>query len=266
MTQVLRNGWFRKKYMVLTQMKSNAVHKEESKNILRGIYIWSNIVILSIFFSSIIIILFPVVYLFDRERHSLHRLATLWALSISKFNPWWEFNVTGRENLANKGKVVIYVANHQSQADILALFILSTRFRWLSKASLFKIPIFGWGMSAVGYVPVDRSSKSSSERSIKLSARHLKKGTSMIFFPEGTRSKTGELGDFKAGAFRLAKSLNIPIVPITVDGCADMLPKGSIWPRVTKVTITVHPEIDSTNLTASELMQLAKDAISSKLR
>jgi 1-acyl-sn-glycerol-3-phosphate acyltransferase len=252
--------------MVLSQKKLHTIHKQEPKNILRGIYTWLNIIVLSILYSSTIIILFPIVYLFDKERHSLHKLASLWALSISKFNPWWKFNIRGRENLAAKGEVVIYVANHQSQADILALFTLSTRFRWLSKASLFKIPIFGWGMSAVGYVPVDRSSKSSSEKSIKLSARHLKKGTPMIFFPEGTRSKTGALGEFKAGAFRLAKSLNIPIVPITVDGCADMLPKGSIWPRMTKVTITVHPKINSTNLTASELMLQAKEAISSKLR
>ena len=252
--------------MVLTQKKPKEAQKQESKNILRGIYTWANIIFLSIFFSSIIVLLFPIVYLFDKERHSLHKLATYWALSISKFNPWWEFKVRGRENLATKDEVVIYVANHQSQADILALFILSTRFRWLSKASLFKIPIFGWGMSAVGYVPVDRSSKSSSEKSIKLSARHLKRGTPMLFFPEGTRSKTGAIGEFKTGAFRLAKSLNIAIVPITVDGCSDMLPKGSIWPRVTKVTITVHPKINSTNLTASELMLQAKEAISSKLR
>jgi 1-acyl-sn-glycerol-3-phosphate acyltransferase len=121
-------------------------------------------------------------------------------------------------------------------------------------------------MTAVGYVPVDRNSKSSSEKSIKLSIRHLKKGTPMIFFPEGTRSKTGELGEFKMGAFRLAKSLNISIVPITVDGCADMLPKGSIWPKFNKVTITVHPKIESNNLTASELMLHAKEAISSKLK
>lgn len=252
--------------MPLSQKKPNKIHKQEPKNVLRGIYTWSNIIFLSILFSSIIIILFPIIYLFDKERHCLHRLASLWAISISKFNPWWEFRVRGRENLATKGEVVIYVANHQSQADILALFIISTRFRWLSKASLFKIPIFGWGMSAVGYVPVDRSSKSSSEKSIKLSARHLKRGTPMLFFPEGTRSKTGALGEFKTGAFRLAKSLNIAIVPITVDGCADMLPKGSIWPKITKVTVTVHPKIDPTNLTASELMLLAKEAISSKLR
>ncbi len=252
--------------MALTQKKTIETLKKEPAHVLRGIYTWINIIILSIFYSSTIIILFPFVYPFDKERHFLHKLANLWAISIGKFNPWWEFNISGRENLAKEGEVVIYVSNHQSQADILALFMLSTRFRWLSKASLFKIPMFGWGMTAVGYVPVDRNSKSSSEKSIKLSIRHLKKGTPMIFFPEGTRSKTGELGEFKMGAFRLAKSLNISIVPITVDGCADMLPKGSIWPKFNKVTITVHPKIESNNLTASELMLHAKEAISSKLK
>jgi len=252
--------------MSQTQKKIIEPLKKEPAHVLRGIYTWTNIIILSVFYSSTIILLFPFVYPFDKERHFSHKLASLWAISIGKFNPWWVFNIRGRENLVNKDEVVIYVANHQSQADILALFMLSTRFRWLSKASLFKIPIFGWGMTAVGYVPVDRSSKASSEKSIKLSIRHLKKGTPMIFFPEGTRSKTGALGEFKMGAFRLAKSLNIAIVPITVDGCADMLPKGSIWPKVTQVTITVHPKIDSNNLTASELMLKAKEAISSKLK
>ncbi|APJ02812.1 lysophospholipid acyltransferase family protein [Silvanigrella aquatica] len=252
--------------MLLTQKKSQDMNNPEPKNILRGIYTWSNVIFLSVFFSSIIIILFPFVYLFDRQRHSLHKLATYWALSIKNLNPWWEFKIKGKDNLAKKNEVVVYVANHQSQADILALFILSTRFRWLAKASLFKIPFFGWGMTAVGYVPVERGSKSSSEKSLKLSAQHLKNGTPMLFFPEGTRSKTGALGEFKTGAFRLSKSLNVPIVPITVQGCADMLPKGSIWPRVNKVTITVHPKIYPDDLTAAELMLQAKEAISSKLR
>lgn len=251
--------------MSLIQKEINTTYKNDYKNIFRGIYTWINIFVLSILFSLTIIVLFPIVYLFDKERHSLHKIATFWALSISKFNPWWKFQIDGRENLATNNEVVIYVANHQSQADILALFMISTRFRWLSKASLFKIPIFGWGMSAVGYVPVVRNNKSSGERSIKLSARHIKNGTSMLFFPEGTRSKTGAIGEFKTGAFRLAKSLNIPIVPITVNGCSEMLPKGSIWPKVTKVVITIHPKITSTDLTATELMTKAKEVISSKL-
>ena len=150
-------------------------------------------------------------------------------------------------------------------ADILALFIVSTRFRWLSKASLFKIPLFGWAMSAVGYVPVLRGSKRSTERCMRISARHLKKGTPMVFFPEGTRSKTGELGQFKNGAFRLAVSLGIPIVPITINGCAELLPKGSLLPKVASVTIHIHECISPKNLSADELMLKARSVIFDQL-
>ncbi|WGL58739.1 lysophospholipid acyltransferase family protein [Pigmentibacter sp. JX0631] len=252
------------KVMTFAQKNSISSSKDHFQ-LLRAIYTWLNVVFLSILFASLVLIFFPIVYFFDRERHSLHWIATKWALSIGKFNPWWKFEVRGKEKLATIGEPVIYVSNHQSQADILALFMLSTRFRWLAKASLFKIPIFGWALSAVGYVPVIRTSKTSGEKSIKLSSSHLKRGTPMLFFPEGTRSKTGELGEFKSGAFRLAKMLNVSIIPITISGCSDLLPKGSLCPKYSRVIIHVHEKIDPTNLTATELMEKSKIAISSKL-
>lgn len=233
--------------------------------IFRGATMWLSVVLLSIIVSCSVLIAFPFVYLFDRERHSLHSMANGWAKMIKFLNPWWRFKVVGRENLAPNGHPVVYVANHQSQADILALFILSTRFRWLSKASLFNVPFLGWAMSAVGYVPVNRGDKKSGEKCMKQSAKHLKKGTPMVFFPEGTRSKTGEMGKFKIGAFRLAKLMHVPVVPITIDGCADLLPKGSLLPKSAKVTITVHKQIDTTDLEIDDIAQKARDKIASKL-
>ncbi|RDB37183.1 lysophospholipid acyltransferase family protein [Spirobacillus cienkowskii] len=250
-------------------MKLKIILKKMGKefiNIFRGVYTWINIIILSIFFSTTIIISFPFVFFVDKERHSLHKLAAIWALAIQYLNPWWKFSIKGKENLAKKNEAVIYVANHQSQADILALFILSTRFRWIAKASLFKIPFFGWGMKLIGYVPVERGNKLSAEKSLKLSSRHLKNGTPMIFFPEGTRSKTGSLGEFKTGAYRLAKTLNLPIVPITINGCAKMLPKGSILPKKSNVSITIHPRIEPNNLSYLEILEKSREAILSKLK
>lgn len=250
--------------MTLAQKNSLSSPKDHYQ-LLRAIYTWTNVLVLTIFFSSLVLVLFPIVYFFDRERHSLHWVGTSWALAIGKFNPWWKFEIRGKENLASIGEPVIYVSNHQSQADILAIFMLSTRFRWLAKASLFKIPLFGWALSAVGYVPVVRSSKSSGEKSIKLSTLHLKKGTPMLFFPEGTRSKTGALGEFKSGAFRLAKMQNVSLVPITITGCSELLPKGSLCPKYSKVLIYVHEKIDPSHLTATELAEKAKKIIASKL-
>ncbi len=252
------------KVMTFAQKNSISSTKDHFQ-IFRAIYTWTNVVLLSIFFASLVLICFPFVYFFDRERHSLHWIAITWALTIGKMNPWWTFEIRGKENLATIGEPVVYVSNHQSQADILAIFMLSTRFRWLAKASLFKIPLFGWALSAVGYVPVVRTSKSSGEKSIKLSSMHLKRGTPMLFFPEGTRSKTGDLGEFKSGAFRLAKMLNVSIIPITISGCSDLLPKGSLCPKYSKVIIHVHDKIEPANLTATELMEKAKLTISSKL-
>lgn len=233
--------------------------------ILQGISMWMSILILTIVVASLVLILFPFVYFLDRERHSLHCLANIWAKWIQFLNPWWHFHVMGKENLAKNGDAVVYVSNHQSQADILALFILNTRFRWLSKASVFKIPFLGWAMHAVGYVPVERGNKKSGERCMHLSGEHLKKGTPMVFFPEGTRSKTGQLGQFKTGAFRLAKALHVPIVPITLNGCSDLLPKGSWFPKKAEVTITVHKKIDTETMTVEQMMELAHQLISSQL-
>lgn len=241
------------------------MQKRPFLDIVRGGFTWLSVIMASIFFATLILILFPIVYLIDKERHTLHNFANGWGKAIQYLNPWWNFNIIGRENLAKKNEPAIYVANHQSQADILALFIISTRFRWLSKASLFKIPLFGWAMSAVGYVPVIRGNKRSSEQCMRTAVKHLRKGTPMVFFPEGTRSKTGELGQFKNGAFRLAASLGIPIVPITINGCTELLPKGSFLPKSANVTIYIHKPICPKNFSAEELMLKAREIIEKQL-
>ena len=251
--------------MALLKQLIHDVRSRPLSDVVKGMFTWSTVIISGLITSISVLVLFPLAYLLSKEKHLLHECANLWGKTIQYFNPWWTFTIIGRENLAKKNHAVIYVANHQSQADILALFIVSTRFRWLSKASLFKIPLFGWAMSAVGYVPVLRGSKRSTERCMRISARHLKKGTPMVFFPEGTRSKTGELGQFKNGAFRLAVSLGIPIVPITINGCAELLPKGSLLPKVASVTIHIHECISPKNLSADELMLKARSVIFDQL-
>ena len=234
-------------------------------DVFRGAFLWLSVVLCTFFITGTIVFLHPFVYLFDNKRHSLHVVAIGWARSIIFFNPWWKFKVSGKENLVPKDKAAVYVANHQSQADILAIFNISTRFRWLAKASLFNIPIFGWSMSAVGYVPVKRGTRKSAEQCMKRAENYLKEGIPMLFFAEGTRSKTGKIGAFKSGAFRLAKALNVPVIPITVNGCSDLLPKGSVLPRNTTVTVTIHPAIETSNLDVHSIMEKAHAVISSAL-
>jgi 1-acyl-sn-glycerol-3-phosphate acyltransferase len=228
-------------------------------------YTWIVVPALTVFFASAVVCCLPVAMLFDKRRNLLHHLATGWAKSIIFFNPWWKFVIAGAENLPADDVPVVYVANHQSQADILVVYLISRQFRWLAKESLFKVPFLGWAMSAAGYVPVKRGDRRSHSECMRRSAEHLKAGTSMLFFPEGTRSKDGKLQPFKGGAFKLAKESNVPLIPITVEGAAELLPKGSLIPSVAIVKITIHPGINSSQMSEEELMLKARESIQSKL-
>jgi len=228
-------------------------------------YVWTIVPLLTIFFASLILLVTPIALATDRRRNLLHKVATWWAKSIIQCNPWWTFEVFGKENLPEENTPVVYVANHQSQADILAVFLINRQFRWLAKDSLFKIPFFGWAMRAVGYVPVKRGDKRSQIRCFRRAREHLEQGTSMLFFPEGTRSNDGKLHTFKNGAFRLAANARVGVMPITLEGVSNLLPKGSMIPSVATVRITVHPVIPSANTIESQVISRAKEAIASAL-
>ena len=244
--------------MILKQKKTGQIHW------FQFIFMWSTFLILTIFFGMIASIS-SIFFLLNSNGNRTHSIATLWAKSILYCNPWWTFKITGTENLPTSDEPVIYVVNHQSQADILAIYLINTNFRWLAKASLFKIPIVGWGMSSAKYVPVKRNDPHSREKCLKLSAAHLKNKTSMLFFPEGTRSPDGVLRKFKGGAFRLAKQMNVAIVPITIQGCSTLLPKGSMLPNYTNVEIYIHKKISQEQYSAEELMNHSRDIIASAL-
>ena len=228
-------------------------------------YVWTVVPLLTIFFASLTLLLTPIALATDNRRNLLHKVATWWAKSIIQCNPWWTFEIFGKENLPDENTPVVYVANHQSQADILAVFLINRQFRWLAKDSLFKIPFFGWAMRAVGYVPVKRGDKRSHIRCFRRAREHLEQGTSMLFFPEGTRSSDGKLQTFKNGAFRLAADAKVGVVPITLEGASHLLPKGSMIPAVATVRITVHPVIPSANTSESQVISRAKEAIASAL-
>ena len=121
-------------------------------------------------------------------------------------------------------------------------------------------------MSAAGYVAVKRSDKRSHIECFRKAREHLGRGTSMLFFPEGTRSRDGRLLPFKSGAFKLAKDCDVPILPITLEGASHLLPKGSFAPAVATVTITIHPMISVEGKSEVELSELSKTVIASALQ
>ncbi len=230
-------------------------------NFVYAPFMWAIIIGFSIFWPFLMVLSLPFSLVLDRRRVFIHRLAILWARSVVGSVPGFRCEVVGRENLPKCDCPVIFVANHQSQVDILVLFLLGVQFRWIAKESLFRIPLFGWAMAAAGYVPVNRSSVRGGRRGMLLARRVLDSGISMAFFPEGTRSADGTLGAFKAGAFALATQAMLPVVPLSIVGAGSALPKGGFVPRHCSFRIVVHPAIQPLGLDASLISDAARKAV-----
>ncbi len=151
----------------------------------------------------------------------------------------------------------IYVSNHQSMLDIPAvLAVLPGRVRFMAKRSLFRIPIFGWCLSLEGFVPVDRADRNKARQSLNPARKALGTGTRLFVFPEGTRSRTGRVGTFKTGAFRLAIDTGVPIVPIAIVGAEKVLPPGRKRVRRGTITVIAGDPIDPTTYSANQRHKL----------
>ena len=157
------------------------------------------------------------------------------------------------------GQPYIFAANHQSQFDIFVLQgYLGCDFRWLAKLELFKIPVFGKAMQLAGYIPVDRAHGRKALQSLDEAARRIADGTSVIIFPEGTRSPDGKLGQFKAGAMVLAIKAGVPVVPVAIVGTHQVLAKGRLLVRSGRVEIRVGAPIATTEYTVKQKQELAE--------
>lgn len=167
--------------------------------------------------------------------------------------PWARFGlmfsgvnvqVHGQENIDPNQSYVV-VANHVSQYDIFALYgWLGIDFRWVAKKEVRGIPVIGIACDkGLGHVFIDRSNHDAALASLQTAKQRIRNGTSIIFFPEGTRSSDGKVANFKKGAFHMARDLNIPLLPVTINGTHEVLPKGSIKATPGNVSITIHPAV-----------------------
>lgn len=205
--------------------------------------IWFAIALSTVVFVFLIYVISPAYLLIDRNRSAGHWLASLWGRSIVLINPFWNVKVIGRENLVAK-KAYVMISNHQSMADIIALYFLGTHFKWLAKESVFSVPVLGWGMSIVGYIRLTRGRHGSIRDSFQDAAGWLGKNVSVLFFPEGTRSQTGDIESFKNGAFKLALQCNVPLLPIVISGTRNAISKGSwVFRHKVHALISILPPI-----------------------
>ncbi len=215
-------------------------------DILRSILVWAGGIIFILVLFPVSFLIWLIVLPFDKDRRVIHRIL-IWQSRASIFMlPVRSFIKEGRSK-AVKGTTYVVISNHQSLIDILFINTLGYRLKWISKIENKKIPILGWYLGMADYIPVDRGNEESKLIMIEKSLSCLKNGTSIMIFPEGTRSKEGEIGFFKRGAFQLAIQAGGPILPIVIDGTGGILPKhGLIFGMghdvKLKILDPVHPE------------------------
>jgi 1-acyl-sn-glycerol-3-phosphate acyltransferase len=192
-------------------------------NILRSIWIWTASAGLILLWTPLLF----VVWLFDRDPRRLRTGRWFRRLGrvLAKLNPW-RIRISGLENL-QADRVYVIVSNHQSLADIPVIAHLRIDTKWLTKAELFRLPLVGWMLRMAGDIPVERSDRSKSARALMRCARCLRQGCSVVFFPEGSRSRDGQVLPFSEGPFMLAIREQVPILPLVVEGSGNALPKHS---------------------------------------
>jgi 1-acyl-sn-glycerol-3-phosphate acyltransferase len=160
----------------------------------------------------------------DKRLWILQRYSIIWAMFYIWINPFWKIDIKGEEYI-RKGQPYIIISNHQSAMDIVLLYRLWMHFKWVAKREIFRIPIIGWNLWLNRHIAIDRTSIRGALKMIKQAQEHLKQGSSILIFPEGTRSTDGRVKRFRDGAFVLAKKSNYPILPVVINGTMEVFPK-----------------------------------------
>ncbi|MDD5505491.1 MAG: lysophospholipid acyltransferase family protein [Candidatus Omnitrophica bacterium] len=208
-----------------------------------GIWLGSGLLTILLFFVVFVlnILLFP----FDKKKKITHAQCFWWSDAVIGLNPYWSVKVSGLENI-DHGRTYVVISNHQSLADIVVLYQTKMQFKWVAKASLFKVPFIGWCLGLIRHIKLLRGDFASIKEIYHQASRWLQKDMSVLFFPEGTRSTSDKMNEFQNGAFKLAIKEKKPILPICLIGTRDAIPKGS-WIFKAKVSakLIVLPAVET---------------------
>jgi 1-acyl-sn-glycerol-3-phosphate acyltransferase len=183
--------------------------------------------------------------LLGASENSIHKVARIWATILLKITNV-QVSVLGTEYISTE-RPQIFMSNHQSDFDIfIVLAYLPVQFRWLAKKELFRIPVFGKAMKNAGYIEIDRQNHERAMQNLAEASRKIREGKSVMSFPEGTRSVDGTIKAFKKGMFHLALEAGVPIVPITIIGTSEIMPKRSLKINPGRITMIIDRPIDVT--------------------
>jgi 1-acyl-sn-glycerol-3-phosphate acyltransferase len=197
---------------------------------------------------------------FDRGAYAAGYCFRKIAVAHQVLNPLWSFRVSG-EMPADRRRPWVVVANHESFVDMILISHLPIEMKWVAKSEFFRIPVVGQLLRLVRDIRLVRGSEGAGERVLADAAERLSARVSVMLFPEGTRSATGELGDFKSGAFRIAIANGVPILPLAVHGTRSALVKHDWRFGVSSAEVRVLPPVPTEGLTMDDV-----DALRTRVR
>ncbi|MGO8968211.1 MAG: lysophospholipid acyltransferase family protein [Myxococcaceae bacterium] len=199
------------------------------------------------------LLLLLVTFPFDRDRGALHALVCHWTFGYLRLNPLWRVRVEGRERLPQGAAVL--VANHQSLADVVVAMGLFHPYKFVSKVSLFRLPLVGWMMHLIRHIPLHRGRPGSTRAMLETSRHWLRRGMAVFFFPEGTYAEGEQLLPFRSGAFLLAIEEQVPVVPIFIEGTRRLVDGDGPWlgPRADVRVRVLEPRVPPKDADAQQV-------------
>jgi len=227
-----------------------------------SILVWVTMALTSVIITPFFLLVWLTSFWWDKRRVAAHMMGTFWAWHYQSLIPFWKLRLEGRKKIPWKRPVVM-VANHRSQVDILALYKIRRPFKWTSKDENFRLPFIGMVLSLTNSIRIKRESLRSGAQFLSQAEDEIGKGSSILLFPEGTRSKTMEMRPFKEGAFVLAKKTGCGVIPIVHTGSEKTFARGS-WVLKGKAPIHIRildeiPVSEVERLEVKELMMLCRE-------
>jgi len=247
-----------------TEMKKQSIENEMKKKgssveLVLTLWAWTMIVIVVSIFFFVQLLLFLVTFPFDKQRYYVGRLFRISSAIANSFNLLWDFKLVGKLPTKLPERTVC-ISNHLSLADSSLISLLPWEMKWLSKTSLFLVPFMGWSMYLAGDVPLHRGDKNSAKKAMEQCKIWLETGTNVMIFPEGTRSKSGKMGEFKDGAFRLAIETQSDLLPIALAGTSTCIPVSAWKMSYAKGRVMVGTPISTKGLTDKDVQSLKEQA------
>jgi 1-acyl-sn-glycerol-3-phosphate acyltransferase len=240
--------------MAVSRSRRQLLGNPVSRTVL-SFWAWFVLGIIVIIWVPMVALVWVVTVPFDKGRYWPGWLFRKLCVVHNWFNPLWRFRTSG-VRIDDPRRPYVMLSNHESFVDMLLLSHLPWEMKWLSKETVFKIPLVGWLMTMAGDVRLIRGNKESIVEAMKDCSDRLGKRTSVMLFPEGTRTRDGSLGQFKDGAFRLAIEHQVPILPMVVNGTREALQAGSWKMNVTDAEVRVMEPIPTTGLTLDDVPEL----------